>query len=168
MSGFLIRMTRKFTPSIKSLRLASSAALFISFVAPFVWMLSTSLIWAVGRKIPGSVSDTSISFPSGIPIVVIIFTSWWICFFAVQRFIKPRLRVTLASNLAAVLAFCVCFTFQFGAAEWNPVPDPGLINIFPIRFALAVLAAFACSVIAALYWVPRTGNSVDTDPHSRK
>ncbi|MEP6770973.1 MAG: hypothetical protein ABI893_04200 [Polaromonas sp.] len=153
-------MTKKFIPSTRSSRITSSAALFISFAAPFTWMLSTGLVWAVARKIPGSVSDTSISFPTGIPLVTIIFISWWVGFFVSQRTIKSKLRVTLVSNLAAVLAFCACFTFQFGAAEWNPVPDPGLINIFPIRFALAVLIAFACSMFAALYLAPRTDNSI--------
>jgi hypothetical protein len=152
-------MTRKMIASIRSSRVASSVALFISFTVPFTWVLSTSLVWAAGRKIPGSMEDTSISFPTGIPLVAIILTSWLACFFVCQRIIESKLLVTLASNLVAVLVFCVCLTFQFGAAVWNPIPDAGLINIFPIRFALAVLMAFACSALAAMYVAPRSDKS---------
>jgi hypothetical protein len=152
-------MIRKITASTRTSRIASSAALFISFTVPFIWVLSTSLVWAAGRKIPGSVEDTSISFPSGIPLVAIILISWLACFLVCQRTIKSKLLVTLASNLVAVLVFSVCLTFQLGAAVWNPIPDAGLINIFPIRFALAVLMAFVCSVFAAMYVAPRPDKS---------
>lgn len=148
-------MNRKIIASIRSSRIASSVVLFISFTVPFTWMLSTNLVWAAGRKIPGSVEDTSISFPSGIPLVAIVLTSWLACFFICQRIIQSKRLVTLASNVVAVLVFCACLTFQLGAAVWNPVPDAGLTNIFPMRFALAVLLAFACSVFVAMYVAPR-------------
>ncbi|WP_235582324.1 hypothetical protein [Rhizobacter sp. Root1221] len=155
-------MTGKVTAGIRSSRIASSVVLLISFTVPFTWVLSTGLVWAAGRKIPGSVEDTSISFPTGIPLVAIILTSWLACFFVCHRIINSKLLATLASNAAAILAFCACLTFQLGAAVWNPIPDAGLMNIFPIRFALAVLIALACSALAAIYLAPRTNQSTRT------
>lgn len=154
-------MTRKITASIRDSRIASSVVLLVSFAVPFTWALSTGLVWAAGRNIPGSVSDTSISFPTGIPLVAIIFTSWLVTFFIAHHLMKSKLLVMLVSNVAAVLFFGICATFQFGADIWSPLPDPGLTNLFPIRFALAVLMAFACSAFAAILLAPRTSTPVD-------
>ena len=59
------------------------------------------------------------------------------------------------AGAVAVAAFCACFTWQFGSAEWNPWPEPGSVNLFPLRFAAALAMAALGSAFGAAYLAPR-------------
>ena len=144
-------MVKKLAIAIHNSPIASAIALLFSFFVPFIWVLSTGLIWTISARLLSNVSDTSISFPSGLPLLLVIVICWLSSFLIFQRTMWSARRVTLISNTIAIVAFSICFSAQFGMEEWNPAPD-GWINIFPFRFALAVLIAYICSICATKYW----------------
>lgn len=154
-SGIVPGMTATLAARIRDSRIASTAALLLSFALPFLWALSTSLVWQLGKRVPGSVSDTAIAFPSGLALIAIVLAAWLIGFAALRRRVRSQRRAAWLANTVAVAAFCVCFTWQFGSADWNPRPDAGLTNLFPLRFALALAAAYLASACAAAYLAPR-------------
>jgi len=154
-SGIVVGMTAHFAARLRDSRIASTFALLLSFALPFLWALSTGLVWEWGKRIPGSVSDTAIAFPSGIPLVAIVLAAWLIGFLALRRRLCSQRRAVWMADTVAVIAFCVCFTWQFGGADWNPRPEAGLTNLFPLRFALATLAAYLGSAAMAAYLTPR-------------
>ena len=127
------------------------AILMLSFITPFVWALSTGLVWSLGKQIPGSVSDAAIAFPSGIPIVVFVVLTWVVCFIFFDRSVRSILASTLISNCFAVLVFIVLYTFQFGLSQWLPFLDD-VTNLLPMRFLLATVLSFAPSLLVARYF----------------
>ncbi|QWP78087.1 hypothetical protein J5226_06735 [Lysobacter sp. K5869] len=161
-------MTGTFAARIRDSRIASTATLLLSFALPFLWALSTGLVWELGKRVPGSASDTSIGFPSGVPLIAIVVAAWAIGFVASRRRVRSPWRAVVIADTVAVAAFCVCFTWQFGAAEWHPRPEPGLTNLFPLRFALAVVAGYLGSAAMAAYLAaPRGASSAPASADGR-
>ncbi|SDX91342.1 hypothetical protein SAMN05421681_10910 [Lysobacter enzymogenes] len=154
-SGIVAGMNAPFLARIRHSRIASTAALLLSFALPFLWALSTGLVWDLGKRLPGSVSDTSIAFPSGAPLIAIVIAAWLVGFLALQRRLRGERRAVWLAGAVAVAAFCACFTWQFGSAEWNPWPEPGSVNLFPLRFAAALAMAALGSAFGAAYLTPR-------------
>ncbi|WP_175486082.1 hypothetical protein [Lysobacter sp. yr284] len=154
-SGIVPAMTEPLAARIRDSRLASTAALLLSFALPFLWALSTRLVWELGKRVPGSVSDTSIALPSGLSLVTIVLVAWLIRFAALRSRVRSQRRAAWMADTLAVAAFCACFTWQFGRADWNPWPEPGSTNIFPLRFAVAVALGYAGSLCVATYLAPR-------------
>ena len=149
-SGIVTGMTGNLAASLRNSRIGLPAAMLLCFAAPFVWALSTVLVWELGKRVQGSASDTSISFPSGIALVSIVLAAWLVGWWLSRRVAGSTLARTLWADTVAVAAFCVCFTWQFGGGEWHPAPVPGLTNIFPYRFAFAVALAYAVSAAGAV------------------
>ncbi|QQQ01857.1 hypothetical protein [Lysobacter enzymogenes] len=152
-------MTATLAARIRDSRIASTAALLLSFALPFLWALSTTLVWQLGKRVPGSVTDTAIAFPSGLALIAIVLAAWLIGFVALRRRVRSQRRAAWMANTVAVAAFCACFTWQFGSADWNPRPEAGLTNLFPLRFAFALAVAYVVSACAAAYLAPRPPRS---------
>lgn len=136
----------------------------LSFALPFLWVLSTGVVWDLGKRLPGNVSDTAIAFPSGIALVAIVLAAWLAAFVALRRRAGSERRALWLANALAVAAFCACFTWQFGSAEWHPWPQERSTNLFPFRFAAAALLACLGSAGMAAILAPRAA----TAPQSRE
>lgn len=143
--------------SFRSFSLANAvliATLLISFMVPFTWVLSTSLIWELGKNISGNVSDFAISLPSGIPLLFIMSVSWVLCFLMAEQKIKSMVRLALISNTLAVIVFCISFIVSFGMADWSFIVADE-IHIFPIRLLVGIFISFSCTALTAIYLLPR-------------
>ncbi|WP_175927497.1 hypothetical protein [Burkholderia cepacia] len=115
---------------------------------PFIWVLSTDLIWAALKNVSQVTSDSAINIPSAMPLIAGVAGAWLLCAFALRRVVRSTLRTVLVCNVVATIVSCVAFTATFGASVWYVVSDE-LVNIYPVRFSLAVLIAFAASVLAS-------------------
>lgn len=153
-------MNKTLAARIRASRIASSTVLLLSFAVPFLWALSTGVIYDLGSDVTAATSDTAIMFnPLGIVFAALVMAVWLIGFAVAWRRLGPKPRIVALANTLAVAAVCVCFTWQLGAGVWNPRPMPELTNLFPFRIAIAVLLAYACSIWAARHVLPRPDHS---------
>ncbi|MGS0896014.1 hypothetical protein ACVBGC_26310 [Burkholderia stagnalis] len=143
-----MRPIEKFVASVQGSWIARTLILSASFLVPFVWGLSTDLIWAALKNISRITSDASINLPTAMPWISCMVGAWVACFLVVGRIVKSTLRATLASNVVAVIVFVIGLTLMLGTSDWKLVSGD-LVSIFPIRFAVAVLISFALSIWTA-------------------
>jgi hypothetical protein len=128
--------------------IARTLILGLSFLVPFIWILSTDLIWAALKNVSRVTSDASINIPTAIPLIASVAGAWFVCAFALGRFVKSTQRVILVCNAVAVIVFVVAFTMTIGTSDWALVSGE-LVSIYPIRFGLAVLIAFIASILTS-------------------
>ncbi|VWB33229.1 hypothetical protein BLA6993_01441 [Burkholderia lata] len=128
--------------------IARTLILGLSFLVPFIWILSTDLIWAALKNVSRNTSDASINIPTAMPLIASVVGAWFVCAFALGRVVKSTRRVILVCNVVAVIVFVVEFTMTIGTSDWALVSGE-LVSIYPIRFGLAVLIAFVSSLLAS-------------------
>ncbi|WP_322086997.1 hypothetical protein [Burkholderia sp. BCC1999] len=119
----------------------------ISFLVPFIWVLSTDLIWEALKNVSLVTIDAAINIPTGMPLISCVTGAWLLCAFALARAVKSTTRTVLVCNVVATIVFVVASTATVGASIWSIVS--GEFNIYPIRFGLAILIAFAASIMTS-------------------
>lgn len=133
------------------------AILLLCFALPFLFMLSSNLIWQIGRHLPGSVDDTCLALPSGLPLVLLLGLAWTGGFILFRRQLFPMAVAVALANALAIFAFLLLFALTndvvlyFGLSVLYLHPEEGLTNLFLIRLCLGIASAFGASLLAARY-----------------
>lgn len=137
----------------------NGAILMIAFVLPFLYVCSTDYVWQVFSGLSGNVVDSAIALPSGMPIIFIVCIAWISGFVLLRYRSVGVFRAQMFANIVAMAAFLLTYLLTETVLYeevlnpfYNPMcpfalfPEEGLLNLFPIRLALATLLAFVCSV----------------------
>lgn len=137
----------------------NSLILMAAFVLPFLYVCSTDYVWQLFSGLSNNVVDSAIALPSGLPIFGLVSIAWMSGFLLIRYWSCSAFRVQVGANFIAIVAFLLIYflTDRVLAEEvLNPFykptspfalfPEEGLLNLFPIRLALAAVLAFACSM----------------------
>lgn len=146
----------------------NSLILMIAFAAPFLYVCSTDYVWHVFSGLSGNVVDTAIALPSGQPVFLLVGLAWLAGFWLFRYRSVAIFRAQMGANMLAVVAFLLIFwvtdtmlageilnPFFKPGSPFDLFPEEGLLNLFPIRLALATLLAFACNIGVGKYMEAR-------------